>query len=43
MVNRFGIDDDLYEERDLVRQSQRMASQVKSNEIRVDRVDATDG
>jgi len=42
-MNHFGIDDDLYEECDFVRQSRGMASQLKSNEVRVGQVNATDG
>ena len=41
-MNRFSVDNDLYEEGDLVRQSRRMALEVKSNQIRVSRVYATD-
>ena len=42
-MNHFRIDDDLNEEGILVRQSQYMALEIKSDQIRVGQVDATDG
>ena len=42
-MNHFRVDDDLDKEGNLMRQSQYMALEIQSDQIRVSQVDATDG
>ena len=42
-MDRFGIDDDLNDKSDLMRQSKNMALEVEGNQIRIRWVDAIDG